>query len=365
MDTIELYPTNSGQTTFQPIITPKEEEEPEEEIKVPDKPKETYSQKWKEYDAAKTNEDILFKKILQELLFLSIEEPPVKNGRRPYSLKDRLFSMAIKIYYNSDLRKAESILKELKNLHYIEKVPSYRSIDNFFNSEQLSKILDDLILITAMPLAQLETTGAIDSTGFSTSRFDRWTNYKWGKHKGKERIWKKAHAVSCCKTNTFISVEVTNKNTADATMTEKVIGNKTKYFQLDKFVGDKAYSSRRILKFIHEMGMMPFIPFKKNVTGKSKGTIIWRQMWEHFKLNNEEYMNAYHVRSNIETSFHMVKKRFGDDVKTKTEIGNINEIKTKFLCHNICVLIIEAYESNIDIDFETCEKTINPVKKVG
>ena len=316
-----------------------------------------YSQKWSEYDKAKTNENIFFKKLLQELLFITIDEVQIpKRGRKPYSIIDKIFCMCIKIYHKSDLRKTTSILKELKQLHYLERAPSFKTLDNFFNEKDLNNILDELILISALPLANLEDTGAIDSTGFSTSRFDRWVNYKWGKHEGKERVWRKAHASVGCKTNVFFSVEVTEKNVGDAPLFEKVVGNKPLLFDLENFVADKAYSSRKILQFLHSMKIVPYIPFKKNTTIKSKGHHIWHKMFWHFKNHNDEFMEKYHKRSNIETSFHMLKSRFGDSVKTKSLVANSNEIKVKILCHNICVLIQEAFENNIFCDFEDCVK---------
>jgi len=326
--------------------------------------KPNYSQDWKAYDTAKTNEDELFKKLLSELLLLAIDEPMHKTtGRRGYSLRDKIFCMTVKVFYRSDLRKATSILKELRLMHYIDKVPCFKSIDNFFNDKQLSKQLDTLILITALPLAELETTGALDSTGFSTSRFERWFEYKWGKHEGKERVWRKAHACCGCTTNVFLSVEVTEKDVGDASMYEKVIGQKTKLFDMKTFVADKAYLSREILRFLEKLGLNPYIPFKSNSIGAPKGYHIWRKMFDEFKYNNERYMRIYHRRSNIETSFHMVKTNYGNSLLTKNYDANVNEIKIKFLCHNICVLIQEAFESDISIDFEECVRMRNSVYK--
>lgn len=323
--------------------------------------KKTYSQNWKEYNRAKTNEAGLFNKILQELLFLSIgEDIFIRPGRKPYNLKDRIFCLCIKAYYKSDLRKCESILKELQRIHYLERVPCFKTIDNFFHDEKLSQILDDLILITALPLANLEETGAIDATGFSTSKFARWTEYKWGKNEGKERVWRKAHAVVGCLTNVFISVEVTRKNVHDAKMFEDVVCDKIKFFNLDTFVGDKAYSSRRILNFINKLGIIPFIPFKKN-TKVPGGVNIWKDMFMRFKHENEDFMKKYHTRSNVETSFSMVKQKFGDSLSTKSFLANTNEIKIRFLCHNICVLIQEAFERNILPNLESCVKKVKPV----
>ena len=70
-------------------------------------------------------------------------------------------------------------------------------------------------------------------------------------------------------------------------------------------------------------------------------------MFLEFKFNQEKFLKRYHTRSNIECTFHMIKKRFGDHLNTKTEIANSNEVKIKFLCHNICVLIQEAFENQI------------------
>ena len=54
--------------------------------------KRTYPQNWEAYDKAKTNQDILFKKLLQELLFLGAKDDNSgKRGRVGYSIKDKLF----------------------------------------------------------------------------------------------------------------------------------------------------------------------------------------------------------------------------------------------------------------------------------
>jgi hypothetical protein len=60
----------------------------------------------------------------------------------------------------------------------------------------------------------------------------------------------------------------------------------------------------------------------------------------------------------------MVKNRFGDHLLTKNLTANVNEIKVKFLCHNLCCLIVEAFESGISLDFEDCVKTVGVCKNV-
>lgn len=322
----------------------------------------TYPQVWQAYDKAKTNEDGLFKQLLEALLFAVVEEPENKKvGRKGYSRKEKLCYMCLKVFYKADLRKIVSTLKELQKAKYIERVPSFKSIDNFFNDPTLTEVLDDLILVSALPLANLEETGGIDSTGFSVSKFDRWMDYKWGKISGKERVWRKAHACIGCRTNIFLSVEVTEKNVSDSVMVEKVVADKTRYFKMSEFVADKAYLSRRIMKYLFNLGLTPYIPFKSNSSGKPRGCMLWRTMFEMFNNYNPIYMKKYHQRSNSETGFWMVKQNYGDYLFTKNFIANVNEIKVKFLCQNLVSLIQEAFEIGIEIDFESCVEMVEAV----
>jgi transposase len=320
-----IFPSITGQYRLTPV-------EEGIKIKLPDPEKKTYAQDWVAYDAAKTNEDYLFR-ILQELLQICVHDDKKEGikGRKGFTMREKIFFMCFKIYNRSSLRKCESKLKELKNINFITRVPCFKSVDNFFNEGIMSKILDDLIFISAMPLAQLEETGAIDSTGFSISRFERWHDFKLGRMEGKSRVWRKAHASVGCKSNVCLSVKVTEKNVNDAVMVEKVIIPKIRLFDMKNFVADMAYSSRNILRYVYDLGMMPYVPFRKNAIGKARGSYLWSRMFEEFKKNNEEYMKKYHARSNIETTFHMIKQKFGDNLLTKSFVANENEIKAKFL----------------------------------
>jgi transposase len=60
-------------------------------------------------------------------------------------------------------------------------------------------------------------------------------------------------------------------------------------------------------------------------------------------------MQHYHKRSNIESTFSMIKRKFGDSVRSKTLTAQINEILCKILAHNLCVVIQETHELGIDI----------------
>jgi len=315
-----------------------------------------YTQDWEAYDKAKTKESYLFKYILEDLLKHYFIDDNPKGKRIPSKI--RILMMSMKVYYGISFRQCKGLIEE-----FTGKCVSYKTLSNFFDDKDLSQVLDDLILITALPLASMEKTAAIDATGFSTSRFETWCGLKWKGYMGKERDWRKAHAVVGCRTNTVISVEITEKNVADISMLEKSISHKTQFFELDNFVADKAYNSRKVFDFLKKLGLNVFIPFKSNAKGAAKGSMFWRKMFEYYKDHSEDFYKKYHERSNIETCFHMVKKKFGHNVKTKGFISNVNEIKIKFLCHNICVLIQEMYESGIKLDLKACVNNVEAVNQ--
>ena len=64
-------------------------------------------------------------------------------------------------------------------------------------------------------------------------------------------------------------------------------------------------------------------------------------------------MAHYHRRSNVETAFSMIKRKFGDSLRSKCDTSMINEALCKILCHNIVVVIHEMYELGIRPDFGT------------
>jgi hypothetical protein len=73
-------------------------------------------------------------------------------------------------------------------------------------------------------------------------------------------------------------------------------------------------------------------------------------MW--FQLNKEEFYRLYHQRSNVESTFSMLKRKFSTRLMLKNDLGKTNEALAMVLCHNIVCLIHEMYETGLDLDFQ-------------
>jgi transposase len=88
-------------------------------------------------------------------------------------------------------------------------------------------------------------------------------------------------------------------------------------------------------------------------TAVPKKNNVWAEMYHYFMYNREDFLAHYHKRSNVETAFSMIKAKFGDAVRSKSDIGQLNEVLCKVLCHNLCVIIQAIHELGIEATFET------------
>lgn len=92
---------------------------------------------------------------------------------------------------------------------------------------------------------------------------------------------------------------------------------------------------------------------KKNISGVSgkKKDELWKNLFHFYSFKREEFLRHYHKRSNVESTFNMIKAKFGERLRSKTETAQVNEALCKVPCHNLCVVIQSMYELGIDPTF--------------
>ena len=134
-----------------------------------------------------------------------------------------------------------------------------------------------------------------------------------------------------------------------ATVAPWFVDATAKNFELSEVAADKAYGSRMNYKAIQRHGAVPFIVFKSDHTGKGDG--LWPKMFHYFHFRRDEFLRHYHKRSNVESTFSMIKAKFRDHVRSKTDVAMVNEVLCKIICHNICCLIQESHELGITAEF--------------
>jgi transposase len=305
--------------------------------------KRTYRQNWPAYNAAQVNEKQQFQALLHDLC-RGIEEPVPGRGRPRIPLSDAIFSARFKVYSTVSGRRFMSDLRDAHGRGLVRRMPCYNSIFNVFESPETFPVLQSLVVESAVPLKPLETKFACDSSGFSSSRFDRWYDHKHGKHQI-QRAWVKAHVMTGVRTNVVSAVEILGQDANDSPLLKPMLATTAINFQVDEVSADLAYSSRSNLAAIDAAGAFPAIPFKSNATPASGG--LWAKMYHYVSLNRDEFLSRYHLRSNVESTFSMVKAKFADGVRSRLDTAMKNEVLAKLVCHNICCLISAMYETGL------------------
>jgi transposase len=312
----------------------------------------TYKQEWPAYNKAQTVEKAQFQYLLRQLCE-GVGEPAQTNGRPRLPLEDIIFAMAFKVYSTVSCRRFASDLKDAHAKGYLSKLPAYNTIFKYFEMEMLTPYLQMLIEESALPLQAIERDFAIDSSGLANSRFVQWVHAKYSEpHLIEKKDWIKVHLVCGVKTNIVTAVEITDKYVGDSLHFKPLIDATAANFVMDEVSADKAYLSKDNLQVVVDNHAMPYIPFKANsVTNKRRQSKLWQQMYHYFSYNTERFMNHYHKRSNVETTFHMIKSKFGDGLRSRTKTAQTNEALLKVLCHNICCLIQSMYELGLKPKF--------------
>lgn len=262
-----------------------------------------------------------------------------------------LFASVFKVYVGFSSRRFTCDLHDAYANGLIDSKPHFNSVSRYLSDPALTDTLKYLVALSSLPLKAVESDFAVDSSGFSTSRFARWYSKKHGRVKD-NREWVKVHLMCGVNTKTVTSVEVSGWTAHDTNyfvpLVERTAGN----FQLGDALADKAYLSRKNLRAVEELGGTPFVPFKSNtVEPTEEEEPIWAKMYFYFMYNRLAFMEHYHMRSNIESAFSMIKGKFGDSVRSKSDTGQVNEALCKVLCHNICVLIQAIHALGVEPNF--------------
>ena len=311
----------------------------------------TYPQNWPAYNAAQTHEKERFLELLHDLCASGIKEPTrSRNGRPRLLIEDAIFAACYKVYSTVSARRFMTDLREAHSKGFISKAPHFNSVLNYLESSELTPILRELITRSSLPLKAVETDFAVDSSGFSCSRFVRWFDHKYGEVR-EQHDWVKVHLMCGVRTNVVTAVEIRDRHAADTKSLPYLVDMTAENFALREVSADKAYASARNYDAIDRHGATPFVAFKSNHTGR--GSRLWEKMFHHFSLKREDFLSHYHKRSNVESTFSMIKAKFRDHVRSKTPVAMVNEVLCKIICHNICVLIQETHELGIDVDFQT------------
>src|SRR5713226_3745827 len=168
--------------------------------------------------------------------------------------------------------------------------------------ESLTPYLKQMIADSSLPLKSIEKDFAVDSSGFSTSRFVRWFDVKYG---GDENWhdWIKLHLMCGTSTHIVTSVEVSRAYQHDSPFFKPLVEQTAQSgFEMKEVAADKAYLSAENLHATLRQGAMPYIPFKARSTGRTGGE-VWAKLF-HLQFQTrripESLSQAFKRRNDIQ-----------------------------------------------------------------
>ena len=174
-------------------------------------------------------------------------------------------------------------------------------------------------------------TVAVDSSGFSLSNSSKWFDIRICRQNSRKDSLK-LHIIIDIDTGIIHHFTISDWKRHDSKEFRKLVNSLPK---IAKALGDKAYSSRKNCEIVAKRGGEPFLIFKENATGRSKGSSAWKISFQKYKKNPKAWKDIYHLRSIIESVFSSIKKRWNSHIASRKGWHKRRELSLKVLCYNL------------------------------
>lgn len=318
----------------------------------------SYPQNWRAYNAAQTAEKELFCHLWRDLC-ATVPQPEQKKGRPRVPVADALFVAGYKVYSGMSGRRFATDVREAHAAGLIGKPYHFNTVLNAIDDAEVTPALHELVAASAAPLRSVESTFAVDSTGFGITQYYRHFTAKWGGAEIESHDWLKLHALVGTNTNVIAAASITDRNANDSPQFAPLLLKGTESFEIQNVVADKAYGSRKNVALVAEIGANPWIALRSNVQAASTYTVMnqrqrqdsmaWRWLWHTYNLHRDAFLARYHARSNAESTFSAMKRVFGDTLRSKNRAAQENELLLKVIAFNITCLIHSIFELGVEV----------------
>jgi len=269
-------------------------------------------------------------------------------GRPPINLRDILICLSIQQYFGKSLRRSMGIIRLVTRAASISvKIPCFKTLNNYLNNSSVKPYLDKLFDITSKPLNHLEKFFATDATGETTSTASTWYNIRSGKTIQK-RDHITAHITTGTKLNIVTAITVNAYGGEDNIIFRKHNQKTAKNFDVEEHSGDSMYLCRENCDDVESVGGMPFFRPKSNTLVKSDGSYAWLRMILYYYNHPIKAKRSYNRRSNVESTNHAKKSKFGSHVRSKNDIAKENESTFQWLDYNFSVLSRAYYQFDVE-----------------
>ncbi|HEX3149629.1 MAG TPA: transposase [Gemmataceae bacterium] len=302
---------------------------------VPKKP--TVERDWSRYNQAQESEEPRMLELLHQLV-QGIEEPLIRRpGRQPFPMKDRVFACVLKVFSTWGARRFKDRLKDAHKKGLLNAPMNSGSVWAFMEDKSMTPVLQKLIEVSALPLRSLERVFAVDASVFLSNWREQAANLNAPITLTEPAPYAgvKAHAIVGTTTHVAAAVMIDAKMSGDSPKFNLLVLQAHEAgFSLQEVCADKAYLSHENLSLIEDLGATAYIPLKSNSLPGEQGS-AWSRFYHRVGLDREKFLQHYHKRSNVESVFSAVKRKYGHKIRSRASDAMANEVLCKFLCQNI------------------------------
>ena len=302
------------------------------------------------YEQAQAAEKDGFLKLLSELC-QGIAEPPQSTGRPKMLMRDMVYSVVHKVYSLFSYRRHTRELREAKVRGYVSHLPEFSTVCRYMRNPEMTHILMDLVASSAIPMQDIDAQAISESTEFPTCHFVRWFNRLWGGETNtRERL--RVNLTHGVDTRTISAVVIPGWFARDTNFFKPLPDRTVAHFDPESLAEDLARPNNKNEHWAMLEGVAPFIPFRSNIsTPTNESNSVWAAMQYLSRANKGELHRHYRHRNNIKTAAHIMKSKFGDSLRSKNYLAQINETLAKVLSHNIVENYKLAVMMGLDINF--------------
>ena len=254
-----------------------------------------------------------------------------KYSKRKYTQHQLMTLVLLKEYLNEDYRNFVELIElmdKVQNKIGIKQVPHFTTLQKFMSripSVYFNSILKQTLKLFYYHGERIYIT-AIDSSGFTRGHCSYYYSMRTGK---KRRSYLKTSIAIDVEKFIITGFKISSKPVHDTKHAQTLLKQCHRLRHSEYYVLDKGYDSEQIHVLIREnMNSSPLIPVRQRKRKKINGKYR-RKMVEEFDEK------LYHSRNLVETMFSVLKRKYGEEIKSRKHRNQVKEVKCKMLIHNI------------------------------